>query len=196
MSSSQNALTVICGAFLLAATFVLCIHVQRQIDQRRTYAPDNTYWVGYCGQIKTELDTYKVDIGESWRRDLGTRERIVHIYPESLSDGSLVSITGHDYDLDGEWDYISYCGYPLRSDGKMTGANAVVRLDSGWKFEPCNGDRGFVTPFTLEQIMDATVELNLAVRHVRHDENLYHKHVWNEDQTQIIKTIDKPGLKF
>lgn len=124
------------------------------ISVPRVPEPVLQVWNIYRG----EVGEYSVEIDESnYGRGL---KRIVHLYPKGAP--SWVSITGHDYNDDKEWDRVFRSGYPEQSNG----ANAVLHTRSGWKWEPCPADKDRVKPFTEEEIDFAIGELDKAMAEV------------------------------
>jgi len=142
----------------------------------RTYNADMKTAVGYD---ETE---YNVRISEV-DRGYGVR-RLVHLTP--IGAPSYIGITGHDYDSDGEWDRVFYCGYGTDSEGGMTGCNSVIRQEARWKFEPCAGDEGKAKPFTLPEIEYAITELDAAVETTRTLENLTRLSYWDPEEERVV----------
>jgi len=107
-------------------------------------------WNTYNG----DFDGYTVRIEES-DKGQGMR-RQVHL--DTIDPNSELRITGHDYDGDGAWEVIYYCGkgssgcngMSLSSNGKMT-------------WEPCNADKDKVEPFLVGEVMYAKYQLDQAM---------------------------------
>ena len=109
-------------------------------------------WNTYRG----EVGGYSVEIDESDRGE-GFR-RIVHLRPSGSP--SYVGITGHDYNDDGRWDRVFYCGYPEVTNG----CNSFYIDPSGeLVWEPCPADEDILEPFLLGELLFAEQELDQAM---------------------------------
>lgn len=124
----------------------------------------------YTGQITTSMDTYRVRITETW--DSFISGYIRHIELQPVDKPSSVFISGWDNEADGDWERISYCGYHL--EGK-SGCSGVVRSNSSWEFDPCPADDGKLAGFSQREIMDAEVELGLAMREIYDEHHMTNK---------------------
>ncbi|MAF80594.1 hypothetical protein CL628_01125 [bacterium] len=115
-------------------------------------------WNLYSGAIPG----YDVEIDEADRGQ--TFRRIVHLYPIDASGErtgpSWVSITGHDYNDDGNWDRVFYCGM---RDTKYGCNSVIMTRDGRWTWSPCPADEGKVEPFTMGEIKFAILRLNEAM---------------------------------
>jgi hypothetical protein len=99
-------------------------------------------------------------------------ERTVEIM---LSTNTLSGISGHDFNTDGVWDEITWCGY----DTNRSGANSYVRTKKGWKWQPCDIDKKYA-PINEAEIANAIKSLD-AVLTNRSINNL--KRVWTYNST-------------
>jgi hypothetical protein len=145
----------------------------------------------YQGEITTTHDdqsySYKVEISDLDRGN--GLSRIVHLNPTygDFASESLASITGHDYNFDGRWDRIFYCGYQTTKDGHKSGCNSVTQQSSGhWEFDACSSDSEKVQPFTHGEIAFAILELDEAVKQVPSYKNLDRVHFWDESEQQCL----------
>ena len=108
---------------------------------------------------KGEVGEYAVEIDES-NRGHGF-SRIVHLRPKGSP--SYVGITGHDYDDDGKWDRVFYCGYPE----SVNGCNSFCITRSGERvWEPCPADKDRLQPFLLGEVIFAEEQLDKAMASV------------------------------
>lgn len=144
----------------------------------------------YCGKFQSDSIAYNVEIDED---DYGYGfRRLVHLKP--VGKPSYVGITGHDYDDDGQFDRVFYCGnHELVGQGSKGefGCNSVIRTASGWKFEPCPADDGVVQPFSDRAISFALDELYAAMHHVLNEDNLSERWEWNSEQKKVVKVFDQ-----
>ncbi len=117
-------------------------------------------WDTYEGQI----DHFTVKIEDSLHSDSnGQMERIIHLCPTANNDiwhgeiTTYVGITGHDYNGDGFWDRVFYCGYPESTNGCNSVTLEYNHDVKSW--EPCPADEHKIQKFTQD-------EVNLAVRYI------------------------------
>lgn len=138
------------AALLIIAIFSGCNNNERTLVK----------WDIYEGVI----DQFTVKIEDSLHNDSnGQVERIIHLYPTANNNifpdeiATYAAITGHDYDGDGFWDRVFYCGYPE----SINGCNSVtLEYNHNIKsWEPCPADEHKVQQFTPD-------EVNLAVRYI------------------------------
>ncbi|WKZ26781.1 MAG: hypothetical protein QY304_01620 [Candidatus Paceibacterota bacterium] len=174
------ALVVAVGAMIYTAV----------IDERGEHL---VTWNLYHGELQSENIAYNVEIDEA-DHGYGFR-RLVHL--RLVDSPSYVGITGHDYDNDGKWDRVFYCGnhelvgrHPEYSE---FGCNSVIRTASGWKFEPCPADEGVVQPFSDRAISFAIAELDLAMSRLHNEDNLSQRWEWNSEQKKVVKIFDRRG---
>jgi hypothetical protein len=147
-----------------------------------------TEWNIYRGKITG----YDVEINETYR---GVWGMIVHLH--AVGKPSYVGITGHIYGkrydgrlslLQKDWDKVFYCGNPGRPWAKETmGCNSVLRTTRGWKFEPCDADKG-MEPFTDKEINFAMEQLDKAMQTVY---NLEHRTSTLEDWNKRFEDWNK-----
>lgn len=120
-----------------------------------------TDWNTYKGQIAN----YDVSIDESTR---GNRTQLI-VRLRLIGASSHAGITGHDYDSDGRWDRILYCGYPQQSNGCNS---MLIDEDGTMTFEPCAADEGKIKPFTDDDIRVARLQLAAAMAAVYNEEHI------------------------
>lgn len=137
---------ILFGVLVLAVVAIVVVSKgKRDSDKRQA-------WNIYRG----EVGEYTVEINES-NRGQGFN-RIVHLRRQSTP--SYTGITGHDYDDDGKWDRVFYCGYPE----SVNGCNSFCITRSGervWK--PCPADKDRLQPFLLGEFIFAEEQLNKAM---------------------------------
>lgn len=110
-------------------------------------------WNIYGGRF----NEYWVIIDESRYSTQLRMERVAHISQEPFG---VVGVTGHDYDGDGEWDEIFYCGIPESTYG----CNSIIiktNFDPVW--EPCPKDSHLLNPFDFGDIVFAKHLLDDAI---------------------------------
>lgn len=149
-------------------------------------------WNLYHGELQSGDVAYNVEIDEA-DRGYGFR-RLVHMRP--VGKPSYVGITGHDYDNDGRFDRVFYCGNHelVGQDPKGEfGCNSVIRTASGWKFEPCPADDGVVQPFSDRAINFALAELHEAMYRLHNKDNLSQRWEWDSEQEKTVKVFDRRG---
>ncbi len=154
--------------------FLALLVVVSSACSSRHEVASNTYY----GELKNEDVVYKVEIYETTYSDSSSL-RVVHLNPKGESDESW--ITGHDYNNDGEWDAIFYCGKHKMVDPNNSGCNSVIKRARGgvWDFVPCKADEGRVKPFGWAAIAFAVNELDRAMARVRNQDNLARQWRWN-----------------
>lgn len=131
-----------------------------------------TTWNIYKG----EIHEFTVEIEDVGHDSKGQLERIMHLRPtldNSIWNGetaSYLGITGHDYDGDGYWDRVFYCGYPNNANG----CNSVmVKWNhdiTGW--EPCPADKGKIQKFNQEEVDRALRYLSTAMVEIHNSTHL------------------------
>lgn len=146
-------------------------------------------WNVYTGTLQTTT-TYRVEISEE---DNGYGfERLVHLWPANKP--TYESITGHDYNSDGKWDRVFYCGkhdlVNSWTSGSL-GCNSVFRTRDGWKFEPCPADKGNVMPFSETAIQFAIKELDTAMSQFYKKEHLVRQWKWDAKQKKAIEIFNR-----
>lgn len=131
-------------------------------------------------------EKYVVEISEN-DRGLGP-DRIMHL---SIDGHSSNTITGHDYNADGRWDRVFYCGpHPMvPSSTPAYGCNSVVRMSDGWEFEPCSADKDKLWGFTPQAIAFAIRRLDLALDEVRQEKHLTRRWLWDEKQKSLVRVF-------
>lgn len=163
-----------------------------EMSQAARLGPPLRTWNLFNGELKTAANVYAVEIDES---DHGEGfSRIVHLYPKDRP--SYYGITGHDYNADGQWDRIFYCGYS--TDGVATGCNSVARqIDGSWLFMPCPADRGKVEPFTASQITFAGGELDAAMVQIHNNAHVTWRWIWDkkEKRSKMVYNANGPLWK-
>ena len=117
-------------------------------------------WNSYKG----DMPDYNVSIDESRYANQAGLRVILQAEKKDPEHEYRMTITGHDYDGDGQWDRIFYCGYP---DLKK-GCNSV-NMKTG-EFHACPADEGKVQPFTQEEIEYAKATLDQAMASVHNDQ--------------------------
>lgn len=147
-------------------------------------------WLVYEGAFDTEYETYEVEISEV---DRGSGfERIVHLRP---TDKPSVGLTGHDYNSDGVWDRVLYCGshdlIGTHPNGWEFGCNSVIRNGSSWDFEPCPADDGQIEPFSTEAINFAIAELDSAMETIHNQDNLSEVWVWDPGRQKCVQVLGR-----
>jgi len=127
-------------------------------------------WDVYRGQI----EEYEVEIEDSNYEYPSHAERIVDLHPLPVNyiwqgnTAIYLGITGHDYNADGKWDRVFYCGYPEKTNG----CNSVT-LDAKGRitaWEPCAADNNQVKPFTQKEVEIAIAWLDKAMRSIHKPE--------------------------
>jgi hypothetical protein len=164
----------------------------KAIDERGEHL---VTWNLYHGELQSGNVAYNVEIDEA-DRGYGF-VRLVHMRP--VGEPSYVGITGHDYDNDGQFDRVFYCGehelvgqYPKR-EGWGFGCNSVIRTANGWKFEPCPADDGVVQPFSERAINFVLAELHAAMYRLHNEDNLSERWEWDSEQKKVVKIFDRRG---
>ena len=169
----------------IALLMVASVVYLRATDERGKHDVATNY---YHGTLQTATGNYDVFIDEN-DRGYGF-DKIVHLRP--VDAPSYEGITGHDYENHGKWDRVFYCGENgIAGQGPATGCNAVVRTNSGWRFEPCDGDKGKVKPFTQEAIHYATTQLDNAMLKVYNREHITQQWRWDAKQKKVIQIYKK-----
>lgn len=180
----KYTLAILAGLALTMVIGVLYIH---STDERGKHL---VTWNVYSGTLTTPSASrgYNVEISES-DRGFGF-VRILHLWP--VGRPGFEGITGHDYDNDGQWDRVFYCGslHPNK-DGKSGGCNSVLRTRSGWRFEPCDADKGNIDPFSPAQISFAISELDIAMRELHNREHLVSQWKWNSQKKTSEQVFKK-----
>lgn len=148
-------------------------------------------WNLYAGRFETQDETYDVEIDDA---DKGNGiHRLVHL--RIAGETSLKGITGHDYNGDGKWDRVFYCGehemIGQPPEGMGFGCNSVVRTPEGWRFEPCPADEGIVQPFSDMAISFAMAELDTAMKQMHNNDHLSERWEWSPEQQKTVKVFDK-----
>lgn len=154
----------------------------RSLDERGKHL---VAWNIYKGGFQTATGNYNVEIDES---DEGFGfSTITHLY--LVGKPSYVSITGHDYDNDGKWDRVFYCGGDNHktNDGHESGCNSVLKTAKGWEFEPCPADEGRIKPFTAKDIDYAISELNAAMRQFYNPSSIVSHWRWNAKEKKAVE---------
>lgn len=110
-----------------------------------------------------EIDGFTVLITETQREGEHVQQ-IVHLYAKVPGSTNVNAIMGHDYNADGRFDRVFFCG----SHELIYRCNSVVFSDGGgkWRWEPCPSDRSRV-PFTDQEVFEAQALLYLALSRVR-----------------------------
>jgi hypothetical protein len=107
-------------------------------------------------EYRGTIEGYAVRIEE----DLVKEQKVKKfVYIEAIDEKKTVpcSVTGHDYNADGEWDRIF-----IRSR-EINGYNSVVFMEDGkTKFEPCGADKDRVKMFSPEEMQQARALLKKA----------------------------------
>jgi hypothetical protein len=152
----------------------------------------------YKGIVSTEHDLYQVEIYES---DYGNGfSRIMHLGP--TDDLIFKSITGHDYDDDGQFDRVFYCGNHKmvgshsKGDEWEFGCNSVTRTADGWRFKACPADQGLVQPFSAEAIEFALSELRFAMERVHNSEHISQRWRWDASEGRPVKVLDRTAVNW
>lgn len=184
---SMRGITILSVLALALAVVALVVTLTK--DERGQHL---VTWNIYRGELQTESTVYEVVIEEV---NQGSLQRHISLRP--VGGPSYVGITGHDWNSDGHWDCLFYCGnhdlVQSDPDGSVLGCNSVVRTKSGWTFKPCSGDKGVVEPFSDEAISFAIAELDAAMEQVHNEDNLDQRWEWNPDQQKVVKVFDKSG---
>lgn len=173
---------------LLFCAFVLGLGVMflamENTSSARTLYDHEVGSRGYTGVLTTTHESgeckYTVDISEVSRGgDVRRIARLKPLHDERLSE--FARITGHDYNSDGEWDRVFYCGYQSVEGRSSSGCNSVTRQkDGSWTFEACRADEGLVEPFSHGEIIFAIMELDAAIGEVRKPANLNRMFFWDD----------------
>ncbi len=153
---------VICLASLVfcLGTFIGC----------RQNPPELLAWNIYQGQIEDYRVTIE-DTKEEGANHFVRRAELQPLVNNEVWKGPLDSnrhITGLDYNADGTWDRIFYCGYPER----INGCNSVM-LDGNGRmiaWDPCGLDEDGLAPFTPKEVKTAITALNEALDSIHQPE--------------------------
>ena len=154
------------------------------VDTASNKKSEEKVWKEYGGVLTTDDGDFRVEISET--REPGQPfKHIVHLnplknnilFPEALS---YQSITGHDYDNDGKWDQIFYCGFPNANYGCNS-----WRLGSGSekKYEPCPGDEKKPNAFGENEIYDAVSKLDAAMKKFHDKQYVFLNHNYKTGKT-------------
>lgn len=130
-----------------------------------------TRWNTYEGKVTILFKDFNVQIEDYSYNGSSTIRRIMHMHPVGME--SYVGITGHDYNGDGTWNRVFYCGLDGNEEN-TTGCNSVLFDEENytWTFEPCPGDEGKVKPFTEDQIKAAISALNYGMENLHNEKYL------------------------
>lgn len=126
-----------------------------------------------------------VDIFERKRAEDAKPCRIVHI---ANMTNSLFGVSGHDYNMDGRWDQLYWCGY----NNGPTGCNSYVLDSTGhWVYEPCIADveRAPIPEF---EILILVKRLNEALK-ARRPEYINRSRTFNYQPEEQEPQVERDG---
>lgn len=177
---------------LAALGFVLNSLYGVVTDERGKHDVETNYYAGRF--IANDGTVYRADMSEN-DRGFGF-QTMLHLRA-AQGEPFYAGITGHDYNSDGLWDRIFYCGPTPLVEGN-SGCNSMYRRRVGpyevaWKFEPCAADEGNVEPFSEEAINMAIAKLDGARMLIGNNGHLISRWEWNEKERRVVEIYRKPS---
>lgn len=133
------------GKSLVCATFIGALTSVYYLSLSHQHA--HNIYRGEVGEYAVEI--VETDYGKGF-------ERIVHLKEKGAR--SWAGITGHDYNDDGKWDRIFFCG-----SQKSFGCNSFHFILGQQIWEPCDVDKDRVQPLPLGDVIFAKQQLNAAM---------------------------------
>ncbi len=122
--ASKSLLTPVIFALVMITLLI------ESCNHNKALQPPSSWAVNFVAVRRGNI----VDIFERKRTEDAKPCRIVHI---TSMTNTLFSVSGHDYNMDGRWDRLYWCGY----NNSTAGCNSYVLDSTGhWVYEPCIAD--------------------------------------------------------